>query len=760
MTLFDALLEALRRAAAYNAAFEVAPVVVLWPDRERRWEALLPRLRDVLPIYTLGLYDPSNQTGPAYWLRCVVARTVPEAPPRDAMPILYLPGVGRQDLRAVEGCPPALEPLAELQYRGVFFTHRNGRDWSVPAFLQSALDIEVEAAPATREAIQRTLPRRMDVPVERLQREAPLRTVFFDALLHPDETRTLLLWLDGPDRYRASLDGNAWAAFRALCRRRYGFDPDAEGEIAAARLLGERQGAWDVVWNRFAEAPARYPAIPELLRRARPLQSSYFTAASWPQVNEEAEDQLRQALRDLRNSTASEARGDIAALEAEHRARRESVWAALGRAPLAQSLERLNELTGLTERALTGATAMDIASAYAEWGWQVDATALASIAAAETVEDREAVLAALVAIYRPWLESAARALQKAVGGAPEAYPASGPCVADPGTCLLFCDGLRFDAGRELARLLEGSGLAVSVDWRLAALPTVTGTAKPAISPVAARLEGGPDLGTKVAETGQRVTAEVLRTLLSQAGYQVLRGNDLGDPAGRGWTESGSIDASGHGESWKLARTLAGELQLVADRVRSLLAHGWRQVTVITDHGWLLVPGGLPKVSLPEQLTEIRKGRCARLKPLASTDRQAVPWFWDEGVAIALAPGIDCFESGKDYEHGGISPQECVTPVLAVRTARSTGQRVGIENVSWRGLCCVVTLGGDAPDLLVDMRVKPRDAGTSLVTEPKRPRDGTVSLLVADDSWEGEAAFVVALSAEGAVLEQEQTVVGG
>ena len=45
--------------------------------------------------------------------------------------------------------------------------------------------------------------------------------------------------------------------------------------------------------------------------------------------------------------------------------------------------------------------------------------------------------------------------------------------------------------------------------------------------------------------------------------------------------------------------------------------------MITDHGWLLMPGDLPKVELPEHLTEIRKGRCARLKEGSQTDQQVV-----------------------------------------------------------------------------------------------------------------------------------------
>ena len=61
---------------------------------------------------------------------------------------------------------------------------------------------------------------------------------------------------------------------------------------------------------------------------------------------------------------------------------------------------------------------------------------------------------------------------------------------------------------------------------------------------------------------------------------------------------------------------------------ALLEAGWQQVVIITDHGWLLLPGGLPKAELPELLTTVRKARCARLKPLAATDQRTVPWFWD------------------------------------------------------------------------------------------------------------------------------------
>jgi hypothetical protein len=54
-----------------------------------------------------------------------------------AVPSLYLPGVGRPTMRATDECPPELRRLAELQYRGVFWSQQDGKDWTVSAFLES-----------------------------------------------------------------------------------------------------------------------------------------------------------------------------------------------------------------------------------------------------------------------------------------------------------------------------------------------------------------------------------------------------------------------------------------------------------------------------------------------------------------------------------------------------------------------------------------------------------------------------------------------
>jgi PglZ domain len=768
MTFMDMLASVLTRASEYNHNDQAPPVAVLWPDKERQWEPLLPLLRGRLPLLTLGPYAPAARTGPAYWVRCMLSRTLlSDVLPPDVVPIIYLPGVSRQDVRTIEDSPRFLQPLAELQYRSALWTHKNGRDWTIAGFLQAkdgGLGIEVVGDQATRQAMARALMKLANEPVETLRKEMPLRAVFFDALLTPDDIRSLLQWLNDPAAYQQRSTPAEWASFRGLCLRKYEIDPQTDGPVTAAQRLGERKGAWDSVWLRYAETARAYPQIPALLERARPAQLTMFeTWASWPQDTQNAESKLREGLLELEGKLPGEARNAINALEAVHGDRRGWIWAGLGRAPLAMALQHLVRLARETERTPGGATIAEVAGAYAEWGWRADAALLDALAAVIHIKDVAAINAAAVALYRPWLEACALAFQKRIDGGAmnQTYPAQPLPPIEAGTCIVFIDALRFDVGQRLAEELKGLGLKPDIGWRLTALPSVTPTAKPAISPAAADMMAGDasKLEPVSRASGSRITAESLRKLIENRGFQILQGDELGDPAGKCWTEVGAIDAYGHEHGWKVAHHISAELIQIAQRVQALTEAGWRQVLIVTDHGWLMLPGGLPKAELPEHLTVIRKGRCARLKDGASTTQQTVPWFWDAQVRIAMAPGIHCFEAGKEYEHGGLSPQECVVPVLWVRPARARMQ-VDITNVIWRGLRCNLRVVGAAHGMLVDIRSKAGDGTSSIGKAPMPVADGTASLLVVDEDRTGTAAFIVVIDANGAISKQIMTTVGG
>ena len=177
---------------------------------------------------------------------------------------------------------------------------KNGRDWTVGSFLQNkdgGLGIAVESDGETRESLRRSLPRLAEEPVEALLQIAPLRSTYLDGLMHPNNVREVLRWLNDPEGYRRHCSEQGWAAFMALCETHYEFAPDRHSPVSVAGKLGGRDGNWEMVWQRFAEAPGSYSGIPNRLREAKPQETLPLLdhVDSWPQNNETAEEALRDA---------------------------------------------------------------------------------------------------------------------------------------------------------------------------------------------------------------------------------------------------------------------------------------------------------------------------------------------------------------------------------------------------------------------------------------------------------------------------------
>lgn len=131
-------------------------------------------------------------------------------------------------------------------------------------------------------------------------------------------------------------------------------------------------------------------------------------------------------------------------------------------------------------------------------------------------------------------------------------------------------------------------------------------------------------------------------------------------------QTGDLDHAGHDEQLRLPSRIEGILDEVEARVHALLEAGWKNIRVVTDHGWLWVPDKLPKAELPKDTTVSKSSRCAILKSNVATDRLSQPWYWNKDVRVALAPGVSGFTAGDHYNHGGLSLQECLTPVLNIR----------------------------------------------------------------------------------------------
>ncbi len=767
-TVLDRLIAALCDKAGPLDGHE-RPVAVLWLDPGEEWRSLVGALRERLPEFlVLGEYEEAARTGPAIWLRTAVDGEIGSAArAAGRTPVLYLPAVSRQQLLAGDDCPSRLKPLVEMLYRGAVWAHPNGREWTVRAFLGSpkSLGLDVADDVRTRQALLQALPEVAVAPLGRLEGRR-LDADRFHRLLSPDPLRDVLQWLSEGDAMRSRLGPAKWSAFRGRCRDELNFDPQTDPDVAAGERLGSGEGGWAPVWERFLEAPASYPNVVDVLLRSRPSGVLRFEPERWPDLNDAEEERLRHALAEVPGLEHAKARRRIRGLEQEHGVRRGWVWRRLGRSPLAEALAPLTRLADGAGTIPGGATPDDVAAVYVEIGWTVDA-AVRDVLALAGVGDRDLLAAVVRRLLLPWLEDGAHAFQDAVGR--EALPVRGvqpPVGADEGMCLLFVDGLRYELARSLADLLEARGFGTELRHRWAALPTLTATGKPAASPVAADIVGaelGGDFAPRFKATGLRVEAEPLREAMRERGYQVLDAGTLDAPLGSpayGWMEGGAIDKLGHElDAFDFARKLRDELDVLSDRVARLLDVGWKAVRVVTDHGWLLIPGGLPKVELPRHLTVSRGARCAVVAGGARPDALIAPWHWNANESFGTARGAGAFRRSVEYAHGGLSIQECLVPDLAVRAVERREAAARVHGIVWRGFRCLVVAMAEGSEVSADLRLK-TDLRQS-VAAGARPldADGSASLLLSDDDHEQSRLVLVLVDDEGRILDRRETAVG-
>lgn len=766
-TILDRLVTALRLKA--EAIDGQAPAAVLWPDPQGEWCPLVGAVRARMPeLLVLGDYDAAVGSGPAIWLRVAVEGALGRPESADTRPaVLYLPGVSRQQLRARDDCPNALKPLVELLYRGAVWAHPNGKEWTVRAFLGSskALGLDLADDRPTLQAMLQALPEVAVAPLGRL-RGRRLRADDFRRMLSPDPLRDVLQWMGEGTAMRARLGPEKWDAFRSQCRDELGFDPQTEPDVVAGERLGLGDGAWARVWERFLEAPASYPHVAEVLMRSRPEEMPLFGRDRWPHLNESDERSLHRRFVEVGGLRHEDACRALQGLEEEHGRRRDWVWARMGRSPMAVVAAPLARLATEVRTTLGGGAPGEIAAAYVEHGWQADAASREALAV--TVPADQEIVAGIVRnLLLPWLDDSARAFQSAAEREP--LPARGgqPLVkADDGVCLLFVDGLRYELGRALGALLEARGFSTHLGHRWAALPTVTATGKPAVSPAADGIVGD-FLGSALAPTfegkGRPVDAPGLRAALERLDYQVLGDGALHAPLGspaRGWLEWGRIDSLGHEtDAVGLARRLRAELEELADRIARLLDIGWGAVRLVTDHGWLQMPGGLPKVDLPQHLTVSRGARCAAIAGESQPDALMAPWHWNPDERFATARGAGAFRRNVEYAHGGLSVQECLIPDLTVKAAPRVGPVARIERIAWLRFRCVVEAAVEGDTVSADLRLRD-DLNRSVALSAKRIEDdGSASLLLASDDHEDSRLVLVLVDDEGRILDRREIAVG-
>ena len=443
---------------------------------------------------TLGDYDPAARQGPAYWIRCVVAGTVDAGLAGRARrsctcrASLASAAAGRRRVPA----GARADRRAAVPQPVVLASERPGLDGSVAAVARRAR-ASACTSPTTPRPAPRCCSRSTGSSTSRIDRLATqlLDADFFRDLINPDPVRSLLGWLDDPaglphaarrravDGVRAAVQGRL--RLRPDDRRRDHRRPEARRR---ARARGRRSG------SASPRRPSAIPGIPDQLRKARPRSSSSSRRDAWPQDNETAEDQLAQQPARLRRRSPPRARGRRSlALDAEHAWRRGTVWADLDLAPLAFAARAARAARRADRAAARRRTiSTSLTADYADRGWRADDAVLRALAAARDAADREAVVGAR---SRRCTGRGSTRVPRRSRRRSARWPTPTPTQPGPpastatGSVTVFVDGLRLDVAH---RVHDAPGRRRPRRRRsttsLAALPTVTQTAKPALVPVA------------------------------------------------------------------------------------------------------------------------------------------------------------------------------------------------------------------------------------------------------------------------------------
>jgi hypothetical protein len=768
-SIFDKVKQALKLAEGHNSNLMVKPEVILWPDPELQWVDVISVLQSSLrQLLIYGSYEPAKKQGPAIWLKCMISKMLPGADwDTDFIPIIYLPGVAKNDLRNVESAVFNFQPLLEYQYTGTLFIQENGREWSVLAFIENpvtGLGLKVAKDNATRDALKKTLPTIFqDANV--LSDKSIIDADYLNNQLFPDIMPTILKWMCKGEAYLQGMDQSKKEVFGNLCMSQYDFEPDHRNIKAIAEKLGSQKNSWKYIWQLYAAAPHKYSEIEALLRLAKPedLGAGIFELPreSWPQINEQEEDILRAAIIKASKYEPEKALQSLTELEKKHSIRRTWVWYELGKSPLADSLQYMLPMAARASESYSSSSIDALKDYYTTAGFEVDQTMRKSLAAAKLENDKDAVTSIIRLFYQPWLESLTKKFQKLVASDSSIFTSqAAKTVTD--NYVLFVDAFRYELAEEFSHRLVKNGYKISLKAGWSAIPSLTPTSKPNVSPIATSIspissinEFKPHLAN-----GKILDTKVFRDALKDSGflYVTKAGGIKADC--RHWQETGEIDTKGHDEQAEMVRRIDNLFDNLEEVLSSAFEKGIHCIRIVTDHGWLLLPGGLPKTQLHAGLVETRWGRCALIKEGVITDLLQLPWRWNPSIHIAYAPGITFFKANEEFAHGGISIHECLVPEMIVENIIVYKINGEVKVVKWINLKCTIQTSNAPDGYTIDIRTKYNDPKTSIVlSSSKALKENTISLMV-DDTAESQAATIVLMDENERILDKKPTTVGG
>jgi hypothetical protein len=770
-SIYHKVRQALKQAENHNSNLMVKPEVILWLDPDNQWTDVIEILQSELPqLIIYGSYEPSKKQGPSIWLKCMVAKMIPEANWNTGLtPIIYLPGLSKNDFRNVEEAGLNLQPLIEYQYTGVLFLQENGKEWSISAFVENPLNglgLKVSKDNATKEALKKSLHITFQDP-DILHGKSILDADFLNNLLFPDLTPNILKWMSKGDTFLQQMEEGRRDVFINLCKNQYEFEPDHRDIISIARKLGEQKGNWRYIWQMYANAPQKYPEIEEFLRSAKPddLGVGVFALPeeSWPQVNELAEEKLLADLVKVATLHPKEATLKLISLQETNWKRKNWIWNELGKSPLVNSLYFLVEMAKCATTSFPSTSIEELKQYYTSKGINADQSMRNALATVKSEKDKKAVKAIIKVIYQPWLELITNQFQTLVSANTDIFTKQ-KAKDEQEYFVLFVDAFRYELAEEFCQRLKKLKYKFDLISNWSAIPSLTPTAKPSVSPIAKSVSNNSEIieFRPQLSNGKDLQTAAFRDQLSANGYKFISNSDDVDALVKSWQEIGEIDTKGHEEQSDMVKRIDELFEQVLETIDTAFDKGVKRIKIVTDHGWLLLPGGLPKTQLNSGLAETRWGRCAIMKEGTSTDLLHLPWRWNPNIFIAYAPGINFFKVNEEYAHGGISMHECLVPELVIENPNAQNIDAEIKLVKWVNLKCSIETK-DIPDgFKIDIRTKYNDTSSSVLdvsSKSKKIIDNKVTLLI-DDTYEFQSATIVLMDENDRILNKKPTTIGG
>lgn len=768
LSLCDKIIESLKQASLHNGNTMVKPEVILWPDPDKQWSSIIPVLQKKLgALMIYGEYNHEILQGPSIWIKCMVSKKLAEANWDDHQtPIIYLPGISKQELKNITDAKLELQPLMEYQYTGMTWLHENGKEWTILAFLQNVqagLGLKVSTDDSTKDALKSALPEYFE-DKDILYKKSLIDSDYLLSLIFPDVIPNILKWICEGDHYINSISEEKKQTFINICKSNYEFTPDYNNVIEVVLKLGSQKNSWNVVWQYFSNAPSKFTKINELLRVAKPndLGSGIFSLPeeSWPQVNEEYEKTLRQDLLKLADLQGKQLKDKLNQLEAFHSKRKNWIWSELGLSPLANSLSHIYKMQSICEIAYSSSSLEDIKSFYIEKGYLADTHMRLAYSKVVSQEDQEVIKKVIQHIYKPWLENLNIKFQSCVDKELKLYNSGKPNNFTE-DFVLFVDALRFELAKDFCERLKALDINTELSSGYTALPTLTPTAKPYCSPIGGLVNTQSEFNEFRPQliSGKDLQTGVFREALSEMGYTHINSLKDIDCNKKIWLEIGDIDTKGHEDQSNMVKRIDELFNQVKEVIVFALDKGVKSIRIVTDHGWLLLPGGLPKEELKKDLTETRWGRCALMKEGTKTDLLHLPWQWNPAIYIAYAPGISFFRKNDEYAHGGVSVQECIVPYIEIENQNKQILSGKITSVKWVNLTCRIETEDAGEGYKIDIRTKSTDSdSTVLETKPKEIQNGKCNVM-ANDSFIGMAAHIILMTPGGIVVDKQTTEIG-